>query len=243
MKKLVLAAALLVPVLANAGSNTHWEYSGKAGPKHWGELNEAFEACSSGLNQSPVNLRGFIESDLNTVSFNYQTGGKDVVNNGHAVQVNYAPGSTIELDNHTFELKQFHFHSPSENQIDGKSYPMEAHLVHADKAGNLAVISVMFEENEANSTIGKVWSQMPENEGGKEMLSAAVAVDGILPANRDYYRFNGSLTTPPCSEGVLWLVMKQSVTASKAQIEKFSRVLEHANNRPIQALNSRSVLQ
>ena len=157
--------------------------------------------------------------------------------------MNYAPGSKISVDGHEFELKQYHFHAPSENHINGKSYPMEAHLVHADENGNLAVIAVMFVDGGANEVIAKAWSHMPSKAGATRSLSSDVSAEGILPANRDYYRFNGSLTTPPCSEGVWWLVMKKPVAVSKAQIEKFSQVMGHPNNRPIQPLNARPVLK
>jgi carbonic anhydrase len=143
----------------------------------------------------------------------------------------------------TFELKQFHFHSPSENTINGKHFPLEAHLVHADKDGNLAVVAVMFREGAANALLAKLWEKMPGKAGDKNALRAGVGVSQMLPAERDYYRFNGLLTTPPCSEGVWWLVIKKMATASKAQVEQFSRVIGHPNNRPVQPVNARVVLK
>jgi carbonic anhydrase len=195
------------------------------------------------MNQSPINLTNYIEADLPAIKFDYKAGGNEVVNNGHTIQVNYASGSTITVDGQEFELKQFHFHTPSENNIDGKSYPLEAHLVHADKDKNLAVIGVMFEKGEENSALAQAWKKMPEKGGEKESLSENVAAEGILPTDRDYYRFNGSLTTPPCSEGVRWLVMKNPITVSEEQIEKFAHVMHHPNNRPIQKVNARPVLK
>ncbi|MFD2273331.1 carbonic anhydrase [Undibacterium arcticum] len=159
------------------------------------------------------------------------------------MQINYAAGSSVTVDSIRFELKQFHFHAPSENLINGKSYPMEAHLVHADKDGNLAVIAVMFKEGAENKALSKIWPLMPKDAGETNALSSPVAAAALLPAKRDYYRFNGSLTTPPCSEGVRWLVMKQPITVSKAQVEAFSHVMHHPNNRPVQAVNSRTVLK
>ena len=244
MKKLLIVAiVLVVSSAAYAGQATHWGYSGAEGPEHWGKLDPGFTACSEGKNQSPINLTGFIESDLKPIDIHYDAGGKEIINNGHSVQVNYTAGSKISVDGHEFELKQFHFHAPSENHINGKSYPMEAHLVHADEAGNLAVIAVMFTQGEANNVIANAWSHMPGYAGGRGSFSASVSAEGILPSNRDYYRFNGSLTTPPCSEGVWWLVMKEPVTASKDQIEKFAQVMQHPNNRPIQPANARPVLK
>lgn len=246
MKRLILVAIAIV-ILASgaayAGSETHWGYSGQNGPEHWGELSPEFTTCSTGQNQSPINLAGLVEADLEPLEINYQVGGKDSLNNGHTVQVNFASGSKISVDGHEFELKQYHFHTPSENQINGKSYPMEAHLVHADKDGNLAVIAVMFIEGKANKSLAQALTHVPEKVGDKYSLSSSVTAEGILPPNRDYYRFNGSLTTPPCSEGVWWLVMKEPVTASKAQIEKLAHVMHRPNNRPVQAVNARPVLQ
>jgi carbonic anhydrase len=226
MKKLlVVVIVLLISSLAYAGQGSgghgdaghavHWGYAGHQGPEHWGELSHDY----------------------------YEVGGNEVLNNGHTIQLNFSPGSNISVDGREFELKQYHFHAPSENHINGNSYPMEAHLVHADKAGNLAVVGVMFVEGETNTSLASVWSFMPGIEGGRQNLPAGVSAEGLLPANRDYYRFNGSLTTPPCTEGVLWLVMKMPVMASKDQIGKFVQVMKHPNNRPIQPINARVVLQ
>ena len=166
-----------------------------------------------------------------------------ILNNGHTIQVNYNPGSTIKVNGNEFELKQFHFHSPSENTIEGRSYPMEAHYVHADKDGNLAVIAVLFETGEKNAELEKAWAHMPENAGEKGVLSKSVDANNLLPHDHGYYRFNGSLTTPPCSEGVWWLVMKYSQSVSKEQIAKFANTMHHPNNRPVQPANARVILK
>jgi carbonic anhydrase len=147
------------------------------------------------------------------------------------------------VDGLAFELKQFHFHSPGENKINGKQFPLESHLVHADKDGNLTVLAVMFQEGAANALLARLWEKMPGKAGEKSALPDGLSVTQLLPKERDYYRFNGSLTTPPCSEGVRWFVMKKPATASKAQIEQFSKAVGFANNRPIQATNARSVLR
>jgi carbonic anhydrase len=216
--------------------------------------------CASGKNQSPIDLKGFVEADMKPLKLDYkagsatihnhghtvqisQSGSADILNNGHTVQINYAPGSTLSLDGIPFELKQFHFHSPSENKINGKQFPLESHLVHGDKDGNLAVVAVMFEEGAGNTLLGKLWEKMPNKAGDKSQLPTGLSVSQLLPKERDYYRFNGSLTTPPCSEGVRWFVMKKPATASKAQIEQFSKAVGFTNNRPIQATNARAILQ
>ncbi|HEY9053066.1 MAG TPA: carbonic anhydrase family protein [Gammaproteobacteria bacterium] len=243
MKKLVVIISLvLTSGICQASGDIHWTYSGNEGPEHWGELSDKFTICSTGKNQSPIDISGLIEADLQPISFSYSNASKDILNNGHTIQVNYNAGSEITVDGINFELKQFHFHAPSENLIDGKSYPLEAHLVHADKDGNLAVIGVMFIEGKENKVLAKAWAKMPKNANDKQTL-IGVAANDLLPKNHDYYRFNGSLTTPPCSEGVRWLVMKNAVTASKSQIETFTNVMHHANNRPVQATNARPVLK
>lgn len=241
-KKGFISVGMLLFSASAFAAGTHWEYSGKAGPDNWAKLSPEYGACA-GKNQSPVNLTGFIEAELKPIAFDYQEGGAEILNNGHTVQVNALPGSSISVDGVRFDLKQFHFHAPSENLIDGKAFPMEAHLVHADKDGNLVVVAVMMTEGAANGGVAKAWAQMPKKEGDRSSLSSRVSPLELLPAKRDYYRFNGSLTTPPCSEGVRWLVMKKPVSASKAQIAEFAHVMHHANNRPVQAMNARAVLK
>ena len=240
-------AVAMVTVLATGPTGTvlaqHWGYEGEAGPQNWGKLDVKFAACASGKNQSPIDLKGFVQADMKPLKLDYKASAADIVNNGHTVQINYTPGSILSVDGIAFELKQFHFHSPSENKINGKQFPLESHLVHADKDGNLAVVAVMFQEGAANTLLGKLWEKMPNKAGEKSALPTGLSVSQLLPKERDYYRFNGSLTTPPCSEGVRWFVIKKPVTASNAQIEQFSKAIGFANNRPIQSTNARSVLQ
>lgn len=245
MRKFLLLTgmAAMVATTAYAGGSGHWGYSGHEGPEHWGDLSEEFSACSSGKNQSPVNLTGMIEADLKPISFSYKNSSLDVVNNGHTIKAGYSPGSSITVDGHTYNLLQVHWHTPSENHIEGRSFPMEAHFVHADDAGNLAVIAVMYTKGQENTAIAPVWAQMPSKAGETSKASTSVSAMNMLPKNKDYYRFNGSLTTPPCSEGVYWMVMKDSVEASAGQIEKFHSTFHHDTNRPVQALNARPVLK
>lgn len=239
-KAIILSGLMLASAAVVAGGGTKWTYSGDTGAKNWAKLTPEFGACA-GKNQSPINLTGFTSASLKPIKFAYKPGGNTILNNGHTVQVNYAKGSSIKVDGITFNLLQFHFHAPSENNINGKSYPLEAHFVHADKKGNLAVVAVMFKEGKANKELAKAWKHMP-HEGEKHKLHN-ISASKMLPRSKGYYRFNGSLTTPPCSEGVRWLVMKKPVTASKAQIAAFKKVLHEPNNRPIQPLNARTVLK
>ena len=242
-KSILLACAML----ASSGSfasdeHHHWGYSGEGAPENWAKLSGDNFACT-GKNQSPINLTGFIEADLKPLVFNYAAGGNEIINNGHSLQVNYQEGSSINIDGIQFNLLQFHFHAPSENNINGHSYPLEAHLVHADKEGRLAVIAVMFEEGAENKGLAAAWNKLPMHKGDKNSFVKNITANDILPVDKAYYRFNGSLTTPPCSEGVRWFVMKEVITASKEQIEAFKETMTGPNNRPVQPLNSRTVLQ
>jgi len=233
-----LAAFFIAPAIAQ-----HWSYEGEAGPENWSKLDSKFAMCALGRNQSPIDLNAFIEAELTPLQLGYKPGAAEILNNGHTVQVNYAPGSTLTVSGRTFELKQFHFHAPSENKVGGKQFPLEGHLVHADNDGNLAVVAVLFNEGAANPLLAKLWEKMPAKSGDKASLPTGMNVAQLLPANRDYYRFNGSLTTPPCSEGVWWLVMKAPASVSKAQVEQFSKTIGFANNRPLQTVNARPVLK
>ncbi len=243
-KMLALAGGILLcsSVALAEGGKAQWGYIGDTGPENWGTLDPAFRMCAEGKNQSPVDLRGFVESELEPLKFAYRAGSTEILNNGHAIQVNYAPGSTLKVGGHQFELKQIHFHAPSESTIEGRSFPMEAHLVHADREGNLAVVAVMYEEGDANARMAELWKKMPAQKGQRNALAAG-SVEELMPKNRDYYRFNGSLTTPPCSEGVRWLVLKTPVEVSKEQVEEFERVMRHPTNRPLQPINARPILK
>lgn len=242
-KTLIAAALAGSALMANAGELAHWSYDGQDGPTHWGELATDFSTCAVGKNQSPVNISGAIDSDLTEIKLDYKPGGFEVINNGHTIQVNYQPGSHITLDGHEYELKQFHFHSPSENLIESRQYPMEAHFVHADKDGNLAVVAVMFESGPENKTLSTVWNHMPHNAGEKQSLMQLASAGDLIPAEKTYFRFNGSLTTPPCSEGVTWLVMDHSDDASAEQLNAFLHTMHHSNNRPVQPLNARIIVR
>ena len=173
----------------------------------------------------------------------YAAGSKDIVNNGHTVQVDFEPGDTMPLDNLTFSLNQVHFHAPSENLIAGQSFPMEAHFVHADAQGNLLVVAVMFKEGETNNALSPAWAALPSETGPARPLPNTVKPLALMPKSMSYYRFSGSLTTPPCTEGVRWLVLKTPVSASRVQIEAFQRAVKHHNNRPVQPLNGRVVIE
>ncbi len=248
MKKTLFFAMLFLMGAAFSHAETHkasahWSYEGKEGPVFWGSLDPAYEMCSKGRNQSPIDLKGFIEAELPAIPFVDNGAWSQILNNGHTIQVNVNEGSTIEIDGITFSLLQFHFHSPSENLIDGRSFPLEAHFVHKDKNGNLAVVALMFKYGPENRVLERLWAVMPEKAGEKVAIEPAFKPYDLLPKNRDYFRFNGSLTTPPCSEGVRWIVLKDFATVSKEQVDKFKHVMHHPNNRPVQPINARTVLK
>ncbi|PKO45986.1 MAG: carbonic anhydrase [Betaproteobacteria bacterium HGW-Betaproteobacteria-22] len=226
-----------------AAHSAHWSYEGKAGPKEWGKLKPEFATCDTGKNQSPIDIDSAIDADLRPLKTLQKFPVKDIVNNGHTIQANFKDGNNLILDNIVFKLKQVHFHTPSENTIKGKAFAMEAHFVHADSKGNLAVIGVMFNEGKANTGVEKLWKQMPKAIDKPVNIISRILPSEMMPKNLDYYRFNGSLTTPPCSEGVRWIVIKTPLTASKAQIEAFRNIMKHHNNRPVQDINGRIIVE
>jgi carbonic anhydrase len=219
----------------------HWSYEEDLGPKEWANLDEKYSMCTEGLNQSPINITNTVDASLKALVFEGDAKATSFVNNGHTVEVNFSSANSFTVDSKKYYLKQIHFHTPSENQVDGKSYPMEAHLVHANSAGNLAVVGVLFEEAKYNLVLNKLLRNLPENEGDREVLKSDILGYDILPASKEYYRFNGSLTTPPCSEGVKWFVLRTPVELSKSQLNDFMEVMP-TNNRPIQKINARIIL-
>ena len=230
--------------LIASSHQSHWGYTGHEGPDNWGGLSEKYTMCSEGRNQSPINITSSFETDLDAIDFNYGTSPVKILNNGHTVQVDVKKGSYINLGSSRYELIQYHFHTPSENNIQGVSFPLEAHFVHADKDGNLAVVGVMFEEGKENTQLSELWKKMPMKAGENYPLTVeAKDINKLLPNDKEYYRFNGSLTTPPCSEGVKWMVLAKPLSISKEQVEKFSHAVHGFNNRPIQEINARVILK
>lgn len=236
----LLAAA--APAFAGAaGAAPHWGYAGHEGPQHWDELNKEYSACKLGREQSPINISAAVKADLPAIHFAYRPSGLRIVNNGHTIQVNYNKGSAIHVGDKRYDLVQFHFHTPSEERINGKGYDMVWHLVHKDDAGKLGVVAVLVKEGKANDVIGAVAANLP-GEPNQEQEAKGVTVNAarLLPATRGYYHFMGSLTTPPCSEGVSWYVLKEPIEASKEQIARFKTLFGH-NARPLQPRNARAV--
>jgi carbonic anhydrase len=235
---------LTSPLLFAGSGSVHWSYEGEEGPTHWGELADEYQMCSGGANQSPIDLVADVHSDLPKLQFDYYSSNVDEINNGHTIQQNIKPGSFLRIPERgkTFELKQFHFHSPSEHTVDGKSYAMEMHFVHTDDEGHLLVLSVLMDEGDEHPVLSKLWAFMPRNEGDTSQQPLGIEETDLLPPTDEYFTYGGSLTTPPCSEGVKWIVLKRTVEASADQIAVFKNRVGQATNRPIQPLNARFIL-
>ncbi|MCZ7586268.1 MAG: carbonic anhydrase family protein [Deltaproteobacteria bacterium] len=205
--------------------------------EHWGD---EYPDCN-GDEQSPIDLTGETETDLTDITFNYQSSPLEIVNNGHTIVANVEAGSSIVSDGVTYNLLQFHFHAQSEHQVDGVSYPMEMHLVHKSADEVLAVVGVFLEGGGAeNGSFSTVLDNMPAEEEGTEEPADDVDPADLLPAAKTYYKYDGSLTTPPCSEGVKWHVLETPVELSDAQIAQFTDLFDH-NYRPVQDLNGRTL--
>jgi len=221
----------------------HWKYTGSKGPEYWGDLSPDYVSCKTGMNQSPINIDKTITSTPKPLKAFQRFPAVDIVNNGQTIQVDFKPGNILVIDGQMYQMKQVSFHAPSENQIMGKSFPLEAHFLHADANDNVAILAVMYEEGHENKAIAKLWNQMPKRKGKPVKLNSKVLAGELIPRQKEYYRFSGSLTAPPCSEGVVWVVMKASMTASKRQIDAFKQVMREDNNRPVQPLNARVVIE
>jgi carbonic anhydrase len=231
------AASQLLP---HAAHDPHWEYEGANGPQAWGALKPEFATCTSGQRQSPIDIRDGIPLELQPIEFAYVPTGFSVIDNGHTVQVNLPQGNSISVQGRRFELLQFHFHRPSEERINGRQFDMVVHLVHKDLDGRLAVVAVMLDRGSAHPLIQAVWNALPLEKGVAEPAPTPLDLNHLLPKDRRYYTYMGSLTTPPCSEGVLWMVMKEPVQLSPQQIGIFAR-LYPMNARPIQKTAGRMI--
>ena len=227
---------------ANAHAQAHWSYAGPGSPENWGKLDPEYSLCSIGKRQSPIDIREGAKLELEPIKFDYRPTPLRIVDNGHTVQVNYGEGSYITVAGERFELKQFHFHKPAEERIDGRWFDMVAHLVHKSMDGRLAVVAVLFEmRDQPNAFLSNVWPHLPL-EPGREVMMHEVMVDAakLLPETRTYFTYMGSLTTPPCSEGVRWIVLKTPVEVSFDQVAVFSK-LYSMNARPIQPSHGRLI--
>lgn len=240
--KAVFLALGMLPLTAMA---SHWSYEGEGSPEHWAELNSEYKTCQKGMNQSPINIDTTVQAHVSPLITHYSDGPIMLINNGHTIQagLKQTTADTVMIDGVAFTLQQFHFHAPSENTVHGKHYAMEMHLVHKDAKGAVAVVAVMFDKGAANPELNKLWSTMPEKAEQDVKITTQIDLNALLPKDKTYWRFSGSLTTPPCSEGVTWIVLKHPLTLSAEQLAKFTHTMHHDNNRPTQPLNGRVVIE
>ena len=241
LKFLLLEVTALNLVDVNQTQASPWSYQGETGTDFWGELDPEFQTCRLGQAQSPINIEANATSDVGSLELNYHDTPLAIINNGRTIKVDYQPGSNLTLDGTEYELLQFHFHQPSEHLISGKAAEMEAHFVHKNQAtGNLVVLAVLMSLGDFNQALNSIWQKIPKFDPQASQISdLTINALQLLPDNtRQYYRYQGSLTTPPCSEIVTWLILKQPVSVSKSQLSSFIQVIGN-NARPVQALNQR----
>ena len=226
---------------ANKPKNgTHWTYEGEYGPANWSNINSSWAKCNTGNRQSPIDLRDGIKVDLEQIAFDYRPSSFSEIDNGHTIQVTVGGGNFLTVGNMTYELQQFHFHRPSEERINGRGTEMVIHFVHRSYEGKLLVLAVLLERGKANPMIQTVWNNLPLEK--HQTVSPSILIDPsqALPEKREYFTYMGSLSEPPCTEDVLWIVMKQTMQASPEQMALFSR-LYPLNARPIQQSNGRMI--
>jgi len=237
------AFAGMAGLCAAAGDKT-WSYAGPNGPPKWGSLEKGFAVCKTGELQSPIDIPDakVRKGDLPALLFNYKPSPLKIIDNGHTIQVNYEPGSYVSVNGKLYNLVQFHFHKPSEEKVDGKGHEMVVHLVHQTKDGRLGVIAVFLDAGKENALMKTLWNNLPSTKEQENVVdNVKINALDLLPQNKGYYTYSGSLTTPPCSEDVNWFVLMTPVQVSADQIARFGR-LYPMNARPVQPLNGRDLM-
>ena len=224
-----------------AKAAAHWNYEGEAGPGNWGNLQPDFKVCSLGLEQTPIDLNGGIKGDVGSVSYDYRPLPLRVVNNGHTIQVNADPGRACVIGDTRYELLQFHFHHPSEHLLAGNGFDLECHFVHKSSAGALAVVGVFIKPGAVSAPLKALFDKMPKAEGPEVAIGESIDPAALLPKAGGYFRYMGSLTTPPCSEGLTWTVYREPIEASVEQIRQFAALFPN-NARPVQKRNRRFLI-
>lgn len=245
--RFTLITLLVIVLTACASKNEqvtppHWTYEGEEGPEHWGEIDPSYAVCGTGTHQSPIDISTPSEKDLANIVFHYESSQVNILNNGHTVQVNYDAGSYIELDSVRYDLLQFHYHAPSEHVIDGKSFPAEIHIVHKNAEGKLAVVGILLQVGAENEAYQPFIENLPAEKSDIYDAGVEINANKFLPNTQTTFRYSGSLTTPPCSEGVNWLVMTNPVELSSEQLSKLEELFEN-NNRPLQEFNDRIITE
>jgi carbonic anhydrase len=238
---LLMSVAMAAPAWAQ--TTAHWDYYGKTGPLGWGHLDPAYRLCSQGKEQSPIDIHGaHLNKSLQPIEFHYMSASVELENTGNTVIVHVKPGSYIIANGVRYDLQQFHFHHPGEEAVNGKLTDMDAHLVHKSADGKLAVVAVRLSESagDANATLATLWQHLPTTPGATDKVSDMINPGGLLPADRGYWTYMGSLTAPPCTEGVRWFVFEQPVSISRSQLRAFA-MLYRINSRPLQDKNGRKI--
>jgi carbonic anhydrase len=238
----MLTGLALCPLCGPSGFAADWSYEGAHGPDHWGDVDAASKVCSAGSQQSPIDIGATVKADLPKLDIAWGKSADTIVNNGHTIQVNFAEGSTLTVGKDKYKLVQFHFHRPSEHLIEGKSFPMEVHFVHQAPSGALGVVGVMMKTGKVNPAFNAIVTTMPSAAGPAVKADAKINPNGLLPAQRGYYSYAGSLTTPPCSEVVNWMLLTDAIDVAEADIAAFAK-LYAMNARPAQKPNRRYVLR
>ena len=222
------------------GETPAWGYEAQNGPADWASLSGEYALCAHGSRQSPIDLVDPAPATRQAIAFNYQSGVPDVSNNGHTVEVAFGQKNWIEVDGATYELLQFHFHTPSEHTVAGRSFDMEVHLVHRNEDGALAVVALLVQRGREHPVLGALAENLPMSGGMPSPQHTAIDPADLLPSEQQAFHYEGSLTTPPCSEGVQWFVLTTAIELSDAQFDAFKGVMHH-NSRPVQPLGGREV--
>jgi carbonic anhydrase len=218
-----------------------WTYEAPTGPAQWGDLDPSYAACKTGTHQSPIDINGAAPAELSPIKFDYKLTPLKIVNTGYTVQVNYGEGSSITVNGSIYNLVQFHFHHPSETAIDGQRADLELHLVHRNAQGQLLVVAVLMKAGSENYPLHVLWGKLPTDVGKEaEYKKVQLNAEDFLPNDHNYYTFSGSLTIPPCTEGVTWYVMQKPVEVSSTQIAAFAKFFPN-NARPLQPDNGRGI--
>ena len=226
---------------AHAGDTKHWAYEGEGVPEKWGDLAPENTVCRTGATQSPIDIASTQSGAGGRTNIKWQPAGLTVINNGHTIQADVANGGAIEVDGVPYSLVQFHFHAPSEHTVAGKRFAMETHFVHKNAQGELAVVGVLHETGNANAALAGLWEALPKTTEEKKQIGA-FDLAAVLPRDRSMYRYAGSLTTPPCTEGVRWQLMQSPTSVSDAQVKAFNAIIK-PNARPVQPQKARDVLK
>jgi carbonic anhydrase len=238
---ILLFAATTAPGWAQTGA--HWDYYGKTGPLGWGKLDPAYRACSEGKEQSPIDIRGArLNKGLQPIEFHYMGASTELENTGNGIVVHVKPGSYMVANGVRYDLQEYDFHHPGENAVNGKLTDMDVQLLHKSADGKLAVVDIRLSEEigDPNATLAALWEHLPSTPGKREKDPDMVNPGGLLPADHGYWTFMGSLTTPPCTEGVRWFVFEQPISVSRVQLRSFA-AMYRINSRPLQDRNGRKI--